>query len=188
MLDEKELASAEPEASRAIEVLRAVPREAVDPAWYDRPYFLGPDGSRDDYFALAQALEASGRVAIARWVMRRKRQLGALAAREGRLALVTLHPASEVIDAGDVRAPRGATFSQAERKLAEQLVAALEGAFDPSELRDDYRERVLKLIAAKRRGRRFVVEEAGPPRTRGDLGDALRRSLRAVKGRGRAAA
>ena len=74
------------------------------------------------------------------------------------------------------------------KEHAGRLVAALEGSFDPGLLRDEYRERVEKLIAAKRRGRRYAVKEAAPPRAASDLGSALRRSLRAARGGRRAAA
>jgi DNA end-binding protein Ku len=187
-LDPEELESIEPEASRDIEVMRVVSRAAVDPVWYSRPYLLGPDGPGADYFALSSALEESGKLGVARWVMRSRRYFGVLEPREGRLALISLHAASEVMAADRLEAPGGAAFSKGERDLAEQLVAALEGEFEPSELRDDHRERIEKLIEAKRRGRRFRVKEPEPPRAVRDLGQALQRSLRAVKGRSRAAA
>lgn len=190
VLSPDELAAAEPKASRVIEVTRFVPRDAIDPSWYSRPYFLGPDGEEADYFALAKALEKEERHGIARWVMRGQRYFGALEPREGRLALVALHAASEVVDADSLAPPAGAAVSAGERRLAEQLVEALDAEFDPAELRDEYRERVEKLIDAKRRGRRFEVEEPPAPRATRDLSGTLRRSLQAAKtkGRGRAAA
>lgn len=188
VLRPEELASVEPEASRSIELLRFVPAEAIDVAWYDRPYFLGPDDSEDDYFALAEALAKSGRRGIARWVMRGRRYAGALAVREGRLALVALHAPHEVVQASELARPASRTLTAGERKLAEQLVATLDAEFDPSELHDDYRERVEKLIAAKREGKSFQVKEAPPPRASGDLSGALKKSLQAAKARRRAAA
>lgn len=190
VLSPEELAGVEPKASRAIEITRFVPPHAIDPSWYDRPYFLGPDGEEADYFALAKALLKEERYGIARWVMRGRRYFGALEPREGRLALVSLHAASEVVGADSLAPPAGAAASAGERRLAEQLVEALDAEFDPAELRDEYRERVEKLIEAKRRGRRFEVEESPAPRATRDLSGALRRSLQAArtKGRGRAAA
>jgi DNA end-binding protein Ku len=188
LLRPEELRRLEPKASRAIEVTRFVPRDALDLAWYSRPYLLGPDRSSADYFALAKALEASGKRGIARWVMRRQRYFGALAVRDGYLALIALHSADEVVAAEQLPRPAAATLSKGERKLAEQLLATLDAAFDPNELRDEYRERVEKLIEAKRKGRSFKVKEAPAPRVGGDLGEALRRSLRAARGGRRAAA
>jgi DNA end-binding protein Ku len=188
VLEEDELDSVQPEPSRSIEFTRFVPREAVDVSWYDRPYFLGPDGSAADYAALAEALAESGRLGIARWVMRGRRYFAVLDARDGRLALLSLHAASEVVPVDGLPRPGGPTPSPAERNLAEQLVATLDGAFEPDELRDDYRARVEKLVAAKRKGRKYTVKEAPAPRAGGDLAAALRKSLGKPKERRRAAA
>jgi DNA end-binding protein Ku len=183
--DEQE--QAQPEPSRAIEVRQILPRGALDIAWFERPYFLGPDGSNADYFALAKVLGDSDRIGIARWVMRGKQYFGALEPRDEHLALIAMRTADEVVTPEALARPTGPKISASERDLGEQLVAALEGRFDPGELRDDYRERVEKLIAAKRRGKRYAVKEAALPRGGGDLGAALRRSLQAAK-RGRRAA
>jgi DNA end-binding protein Ku len=176
-LAEDELDSAQPEPSRSIELTRFVPRDAVDVSWYDRPYFVGPDGSAADYAALAEALARSERIGIARWVMRGRRYFGALQARDGRIALLSLHSASEVVPVEELPRPGGPTPSPAERKLAEQLVATLDGPFEPAELRDDHRARVEKLVAAKHKGRKYTVKEAPAPRAGGDLAAALRKSL-----------
>jgi DNA end-binding protein Ku len=188
VLDEQEREAIRPAPSRAIEVVRVVPSGAVDAAWYDRPYYLGPDGAAADYFALAKTLGDGAQVGIARWTMRNQPYFGALEPREGRLALISLHAADEIVAVDVLGRATGPAISAAERKLGEQLVAALAGPFDPNALHDDYREKVEKWIAAKRQGRRFRVKEAPPPRARGDLGDVLRRSLRAAKGGSRAAA
>jgi DNA end-binding protein Ku len=181
VLRAEEEESLAPKPSRAIEVIQVVPRHAVDVAWYERPYYLGPDGSDADYTALAAALAEGGKLAIVRWVMRGQRYFGAIAAQEGTLALIRLHAADEVIAVDALEPPVGRAISAAERKLGEQLVAALEGAFDPSELRDEHRGRLEKLIAAKRRGKRYSVKETPIPRAAEDLGGALRRSLRTAK-------
>jgi DNA end-binding protein Ku len=188
VLDAKEREAIRPAASRSIEVMRVVPRDAVDVAWYDRPYYLGPDGASSDYFAIAKVLEQSGQLGIARWAMRNQQYFGALEPRDGRLALISLHAAGEVVPASALGRTEGPAISAAERKLGEQLVAALAGPFDPEQLHDDYRERVEKMIAAKRRGRKFRVKETMPARADGALGQVLKRSLRMAKERGRAAA
>lgn len=183
ILQPEELASVEPEASRDIEVTRFVPRDAVDPGWYRRPYMLGPDGQSEDYFALAAALEETGRVGIARWVMRRTQYSGALAPHEGRLALIALKPAEEVVSTAQLTAPGGPALQKLERELAEQLISALDGPFDPTILHDDYRERVRELIAAKAKGKTIRFKEAPPPKATNDLSGALRKSLQAAKER-----
>lgn len=183
VLTPEELTQAEPDASRTIEVTRFVPRDAIDLAWYRRPYLLGPDGSDADYFALARALAESGRHGIARWVMRRKRYVGALAPRGDHLALVAMKSAEEVVAADQLERPGGPAIGQGERRLAEQLVSTLDAPFEPEALRDEYRERVRALVEAKAEGGSVAFEEPPAPAAPADLSDALRESLRAAKER-----
>src|SRR4029079_18396889 len=72
VLEPDELAKLEPEASRDIEGTRFVPAGEIHHQWYERPYWLGPDGDVEGYFALAAALENSEREGVARWVMRKR--------------------------------------------------------------------------------------------------------------------
>lgn len=179
MLSDEELAAIEPKASREIEVLEFVDTERIDHRWYERPYYLGPDGDDRTYAAMAAALEKRGREGIARWVMRKKEYQGALRAQDGYLMLVTLRSAREVVTI------EGATVSrQVDRKelaMAEQLVSALEDEFDPGAFRDEYRERVMELIEAKDSGKQVKLETPKRRRAGGDLSEALRRSLAAAK-------
>ena len=155
-----ELATIEPEPSRDIEVLRFVPRGSVDLPWYDRPYWLGPDGDDAEYAALVRALEETRREGICRWVMRKKSYVGSVFVRDGALALVTLHAASEVISAGALPRPSGREPSSKELKLAKQLVDALEDTFEPEAYEDEYRTRVLDLIEKKARGESVEIQRA----------------------------
>lgn len=183
VLDEKELDAAQPAASRAIEVARFVPRAAIDPGWYRRPYWLGPDGRDADYAALARALEESERCGVARWVLRKKRYVGALAGAGGYLALVTMAPAEEVVTGEELAPPEGAPIRKEERRLAEQLLAALDAPFDPAALRDTHRERLRELLAAKAEGRKLAPVREPERRVPKDLQRALRASVEAAKGK-----
>jgi len=183
VLDPGDIAEVEPKPSRIIEVTRVVPRAAVDVGWFRRPYLLGPDGKDADYCALARALADAEQVGIARWVMRSTRYVGALAAHGPHLALVTMLSADEVVSADQLARPEGPTISKAERKLAEQLVSALDAPFDPAMLRDEHRERVQELIDAKAKGKKITFERAPRRKAPTDLGDALRASIRAAKER-----
>jgi len=189
VLSEEDLAATAPPESRTIECLRFVPRSAVDIAWYRRPYYLGPDPSElGNYFALVEALRESGRVGVARWTMRKQRHFGVLEAERDHLVLVALRSAAEVVAASSLALPPAGEVREAERKLAEQLVAALDAPFEPAALRDDYRERVEKLVAAKAKGESYRVDEPRAPYKVTDLAAALERSLAAAKKRRSAAA
>jgi DNA end-binding protein Ku len=189
VLGKAELDALAPEASRDMAVEQVVPRGAVGSYWYERPYWLAPDGKAGaDYAALAAALERAERDAVVRWVMRGEKRVGVLRAREGRLVLVTLRQADEVVPPDDLEPPAGGEPAAKEVRLAEQLVGALEGPFEPEAYRDEYQERVRKLIDAKAKGRR--IPRAAAPRPKpasGSLTRALEASLRGTeKGRRRA--
>jgi DNA end-binding protein Ku len=181
VLERAELDGLAPEPSRDIELLRFVPAAAVDHRWYDRPYYLGPDGEKGAYAALAKALAEHEVVGIARWVMRKKEHVGALLPERGFVMLVTLRHAGEVIDASALPTPGGREMSAKELQMAEQLLRALEGDFDPSEWKDQHRERLMELIEAKAKGRAIPIARARRRRREPDLGDALRKSLAAAK-------
>src|SRR2546430_7197251 len=80
ILNEKELESLEPKANREIEIKQFVPPQAIAPEFYDRPYYLGPDGDQAAYFSLAEALRKENREGIAHWVMRKRPYVGAVRA------------------------------------------------------------------------------------------------------------
>lgn len=185
LLDEEELEELEPESSRTIEITRFVDPADVDPQWYDRPYYLGPDDNRTEYFALADALEESGMEGIARWVMRKRPYAGALRVRDGYLALVTLRAAEEVLPASSLDAPGGRAADERELKMARQLVDALTGPFEPEEYRDEYRDRVLELVEAKAEGRALPRAKAAKRKEAGSLADALQASLSRAKKKGK---
>jgi DNA end-binding protein Ku len=177
ILSEDELARFEPEPSRDIQILRFVDPAIIEEPWYDRPYFLGPDKGGDEYFAFVEALRKQDRVGIAHWVMRKKEYVGALRPRGDHLMLVTLRHAGEVISAEQLTAPAGRKPSKQEISMAEQLVSALEGAFDPAEFRDEYRDRVMELIEKKAKGKKVQLPRAPRKRAAGELTETLKRSL-----------
>jgi len=153
LLTGDEIEKSQPEESRNIEITRFVPASQVHQEWYDRPYYLGPDdGSATPYFALAEALEHEGREGIARWVMRKKRYVGALRSESGYLMLITMKYAEEVLSAEELPRPSGRAPDPKELKMAEQLVSALQDDFRPEDFHNEYRQRVLKFIEAKAHG------------------------------------
>ena len=181
MLDEEELEEIEPEGSRDIEITRFVPRTALSHGWYDRPYWLGPDENKSSYYALAEALEEEERIGIARWVMRKKSYVGALVPADGYLMIITLRHAGEVVEARELDAPGGRALDKKEMALAEQLIGALEGEWNPEEFRDEYRERLLDFIKAKAKGRAPKVRKLRPKReTKQDLAAVLEKSLKSA--------
>ena len=109
--------------------------------------------------------------------------MGALRAEDGHLSLITLRHADEVIPASALEPPRGREPDALELKMAEQLVAALEDEFDPALYRDEYRDRVLELVAAKAEGRTLTFPQPEERRVDGDLAASLEASIRAARER-----
>jgi DNA end-binding protein Ku len=183
VLDEEELAALQPDPSRDIEVTRFLDRSAIDHPWYDRPYHLAPDQDTEAYYVLTEALERQGKEGLARWTMRNKAYVGALRAEDGHLMLITLRRAEEVIPASALEPPAGREPDPKELAMAEQLVAALQDEFDPDQYRDEHRERVLELVAAKAEGKTVEFRQPARRRAEGDLAASLEASIQAARER-----
>ncbi len=182
LIEKEELEKLEPKESRDIEIKRFVDPADIDHRWYERAYYLGPDGDSAAYFALAAALKKKNREAVARWVMRKKDYVGALHEHEGYLALIVLRYAEEVVDASALPRPEGRPLQKKEIEMGEQLVAALAGKFDPSQFRDAYRDRVMDLIRTKERGGKVKVKTFRPKKTDDSaLAGALAASLTGLR-------
>jgi DNA end-binding protein Ku len=187
IVTEEDLKSLEPEPSREIEITEFVPPEKISQQWYERPYYLGPDGDEKGYFGLAEALEKRGREGIANWVMRNKPYFGALRAQDGYLVLVTLRNANEVISAKDLPKPLGREPTKKELDMAKHLVSLLEGEFNPADFKDEYRERVMEFIARKAKGRAPRLTPVKSKRKTTSLDSVLAKSIAALRKEKRAA-
>lgn len=161
VLTEDELRSLAPEPSREIRFHSFVPRSAVGPAWYDRPYYLLPDGQEESYLALKTALEKRREVGVAHWVMRKIQYRGAVLPHGEHLVIVTLRTIDEVVKPPKVEPMQRAAEAR-ELSMAEQLVQALSGDFAPEDYEDEHRDRVRALVEAKARGR--TPKKARAPR------------------------
>jgi DNA end-binding protein Ku len=182
LLEKEELEELEPEDSRDIEITRFVNPSEIDHRWYERPYYLGPDGNTKAYFAAAAALEKKGKEGLARWVMRDKEYVGALRNENGYLMLITLRHADEIIAADALQPPQGRDLQAREIQMAEQLLTALHGEFDPTQFRDEYRDRVMELVRTKAAGKKPKVVAFRPRKVKDDkIADALEASLAGMK-------
>jgi len=186
VLEATELDRLKPKASREIETLRFVGRAALGPEWFNRPYYLAPDGEDGEdakYFALADSLQREDACAIVRWTMREKSYVGAVTVEAGFLVLITLRYAQELLSHADFSAPPAAVVTAKELHMAEELVSAYEGKFVPDAFRDEYRERLMSFIEAKAKGRRPRLQAVKTRPTGASLDEQLTRSLAALKRR-----
>jgi DNA end-binding protein Ku len=189
-LSKEEMASLDPKKTRAIEVQDFVEIAEIDPIYFDSPYYLGPaDGAEKAYSLLAQAMEESGKVAIARFVFRNKEHLAAIRpSSEGVLTLTTMRFADEVVppsELDDVLPEGKPKVAKREIEMAEQLIDSLTRSFDPSIYRDEYREELLAMIERKAAGEEVMAapQEEREPTKAPDLMAALEESIAAVQGK-----
>ncbi|HVG23821.1 MAG TPA: Ku protein [Thermoanaerobaculia bacterium] len=183
MLEKEELEKLEPKDSRDIEITRFVAHGEIDHRWYERAYYLGPDGDQKAYFAAAAALQRTKKEGVARWVMRDKSYVGALRAEDGYLMLITLRHAEEIIAAEALKPPGGRPLAQREIEMAGQLLEALHDDFDAAQFKDEYRARVMELVETKAAGRKPKVVKFRPKKESDDVTDALAASLAGMKKR-----
>jgi DNA end-binding protein Ku len=182
----EELDSVAPEKTRAIDIEDFVDLEDIDPIFYDHPYYLVPDkGSAKAYGLLLEAMRESGKVAIARVVIRSKEQLVAIRPAGDVLTMETMIFHDEVVptdDLDEVPDAKDLKTSDRELKMAQQLIASLSSDFEPSKYHDEYREKVLELVERKAEGAEIAIQpEAEEPAKVPDLMAALEASLAAVK-------
>jgi DNA end-binding protein Ku len=188
-LTKDEMAALAPEKTRAIDVQDFVDLDEIDPMYFDSPYYLGPaDGAEKAYGLLAKAMKASGKVAIARFVLRNKENLAAIRSDGNVLTLTTMRFADEVvpIDELDILPEKASKPAKREQEMAEQLIDSLSTDFEPKAYHDEYREQLLALIERKAEGKEIVASEAEAPKATKapDLMAALEESIAAVAGKG----
>ena len=181
ILQPEDLEKLVPPESRDIHVCRFVPPSVLGDQWYERPYYLGPDEDEDGYFALAQAIERKKMIGIARWVMRKKRYVGALSALDGYLTVSTLRRADQVLSFSGVEPSKEAAPKPNELKLGEKLVSSIEADFDPELWQNEYRQRLCKMIEAKASGKKLEPIKAKKKAPQTSLADSLRASIAAAK-------
>lgn len=184
MIEPEELEKFDPKATHSIDIEDFVDLEEIDPIFFESTYYLAPDkGSGKPYALLLEAIRTTGKVGIARMVMRTKQYLCAVRPMGEGLALSTMLYADEVNSIDELEAiPKHQKPPERELGMAEQLVKSLSSKWEPDKYKDEYRDKVLELIHKKAEGEEIVATTPEPEPTKVvSLMDALRRSLEATK-------
>jgi DNA end-binding protein Ku len=179
-VSEEELEALEGEASKAIEISEFVPLVKVDPVYFEKSYYLGPDkGGEKAYRLLADAMTQAGKVALAKFVLRGRENLVLVRAAQNGLMLHTMYFADEVRNFDEISKGESAKISGAETNLALRLIDELSNEeFSPEHYEDKYRQRVLDLINTKAEGKEITIAEPQVQRAQViDLMEALKESL-----------
>jgi DNA end-binding protein Ku len=184
VLTDEDMADLPLATSKSIEVMHFTPADQLDPILFNRSYYVEPETAGVRAYALLRdALERSGRIAIAQVALRQRESLATLRSKDGVLVLETLLWPDEV---------RGADFSflgddvevrSQELRMATSLIDSMTVDFDPDEYHDRYREALEELVEAKTEGRDVIQLETGEaPGPPSSLADALKASLAAARG------
>jgi DNA end-binding protein Ku len=178
-LTEEDIDRLDVELTHSIDICDFVSIDEIDPLYFRKGYYLLPqDGAEKPYRLLVKALEETGRVAIAKVVIRNKQHLAAIRPFNDTLVLETMYYADEVRkpEALDGEAS-DSKLRKAEVDMAKSLVENLSEPFKPEKYDDTYRKELLDLIKAKAEGQRLPEPEQQPEGEVVDLMEALRESV-----------
>jgi len=186
ILTDDELAAAEPQRSRLIEITDFVDLDAIDPVFYRSTYYLAPEGEAAGkaYALLRQVMRDSNKVAIGTLVMRNKEYPVAIRPDDEVLKLETMYFSDEIRSPTKElpELPAASEVSDREVSMAKLLLESMESEWDPSRYHDTHRQKVEDLVEAKRQGNEIVVGAVDVPTTKvADLMEVLSASLASVK-------
>ncbi len=181
VLEDEDFEAARTEGVKTIELSDFVPYEEIDPIYFEKTYYLGPqEGGEKVYALLREAMEQTGLAALGKFVMRDRQHLGCLRVREGALTLEKMFFHDEIRPLDEI-APKNAKVAKTELEMATALIEQFSGEFDPGKYEDTYREALCEVIKAKRKGKTVTAPEPEAEEEPADLMAALRASVEAAK-------
>jgi DNA end-binding protein Ku len=187
-IEDEELRKLKVESSHTIDLVQFTGLKDIDPIYFDKPYFIAPDGdiAMEAYITLRDALRESGKIALGQITAGGRERIAAIKACGKGLLLETLRYNYEVREAdryfGDIDA--GEHPDKEQLSLAQELIEAKSGKFDPKSFKDTYQEGLLEVIKAKLGHRKVKLPKARPePGNVVNIMDALKRSLAETGGK-----
>lgn len=172
-------------STKAVEVVQFVQESEIDPAYFDKAYFLEADGAgAKPYVLLRNALQESAQAAVVKVALRSRESLGLIRAKDNLLMLHTMLWPDELRDGSFADPPADVVVTEAEVSMAKMLIEQLEGEFTPAAFTDGYREALEKVVEAKLDGTSAPEAATAPQEAEVvDLVAALRASVEAAKKR-----
>ena len=175
------------EKTKTIDILDFVDPNEIDERYFETPYYLQPGKGADRAYALLrEAMKETGRVGIAKIILRDAQHLASVEAHGDAIVLTMMRFADELADLGEFRFPKTADFRAAELKMAVQLVQNLSAPWQPEKYTDEYRDNLLKIIHGKLKGRKPRLTERETPQ-QADVVDLMARLRASLEGRTRGA-
>src|SRR6516225_6016039 len=178
-----ELKALQIESSKIIDLDRFVDRDEVDPVYFDKPYYVYPDGqlAADTFRVISEAMGHKNKVGMGRVTMSSREHLVLVEPRDGGLVMTTIRSADEVRPAEFGPLPKSEIDADMVA-IAETIIERRSGAFEPEDFRDKYQDALHELVAEKTKGQVVALREVSEPPKVINLMDALKRSLAQEKG------
>lgn len=187
VLHEEDFKRVDIEATQTVEIIRFVNLQEVNPLFFNKPYFMEPmKGGGHAYALLRRALEDTGKIGIAKVVIKTRQHLAAVKPQDNGLMLELMHFASELIDVDEFKLPAKDTSPKKEMDMARQLIATMTGKWNPDDYGDEYRNALEKLIETKiKKGGKELppAKRSARPTNVVDLVSVLQASLKQSSGK-----
>jgi DNA end-binding protein Ku len=190
VLSKEDFQAAAVEKTRTVDIIDFVNAEDIDDRFFETPYYLVPTkGGERAYALLRAAIRESGRIGIAKFILRDAQHLAAVEVIKDAIVLSVMRFADELVDVKQFDLPGDGGMRKNELDMAKALVNSLAAEWNPGKYTDEYRENLLHIIKAKVKGKKVDLEPAAEPRQAEvvDLMERLRRSLEQTGGKPRAA-
>ncbi len=185
VLDDEDLENLRKEQEdKAVEIIDFVSLEDIDPIYFEKSYYLSPnEGGGKAYGLLRKALEDTGKIGIAKIIIRQKEQLAVIRVYKNTIVVETIHYPDEVRNVADVpNVPEEVKIVKKELDVAKMLIEQLTTSFDPEKYQDDYRTALLELIEERKNNAETTTAKEKPsPDNVTNLMDALQASLDRAK-------
>jgi DNA end-binding protein Ku len=189
VMTKEDFQAAAVEKTRTIDILDFVKADEIDDRYFETPYYLVPaKGGERAYALLREALRESGRIGIAKFILRDAQHLAGVEVIENALVLSVMRFSDELVEVGGLSFPSADGVRSKELEMAKTLVGNLASDWDPAKYTDQYRENLLRIIKGKMKGKTVKLAAGEEPRQAEvvDLMERLRRSLEQA-GSGKAA-
>jgi len=190
VLTKDDFKTAAVEKTKTIDILDFVDPEEIDERYFETPYYLLPGkGAERAYALLREGIRESGRIGVAKIILRDAQHLAAVEAIGDALVLTMMRFADELADLSEFRFPHKTEIRAPELNMARQLIASLESKWDPEKYTDEYKENLMRVINAKLKGKspKLIAQDHGPKQAEVvDLMARLRASLEGKKTAGSA--
>ena len=187
VMTKEDFQAAAVEKTRTVDIIDFVKSDEIDDRFFETPYYLVPaKGGERAYALLREAIRESGRIGIAKFILRDAQHLAAVEPIGQAIVLTIMRFADELVDSDQFEFPADKTVRKPELDMAKALVNSLAAAWDPAKYTDQYRENLLKIIQGKVKGKDVELAPAAEPQQAEvvDLMERLRRSLAQSRGGG----